>query len=40
MKFEVKTSHFALNMFKIKSWGSLNFERVISSVKDPSSAKQ
>jgi hypothetical protein len=29
MKFEVKTSQFALNMFKIKLWGSLNFERVL-----------
>ncbi len=28
MKFEVKTSQFALNMFKIKLWVSLNFERV------------
>jgi hypothetical protein len=28
MKFEVNTSQFALNMFKIKLWVSLNFERV------------
>jgi len=40
MKFEVKNSQFALNMFKIKLWGSLNFERLLFKHKDPSSAKQ
>lgn len=29
IKFEVKTSQFALNMFKIKLWGSLDFEKVL-----------
>jgi hypothetical protein len=29
MKLEVKTFQFALHVFKIKLWGSLNIERVL-----------